>query len=391
MHIRLFLILMLNSQFLILPTLSMEPSLVPPEVNCAPGSEYHVSARQYQGVAGIERTQQGRLWATWYSGTPIEGPNNHILLVTSDDDGLTWTEPLAVIDPPGRVRAADPVLWIDPQNRLWWFWLQSENRWDGRGGVWAVVTENPESAAPSWSAPRRICDGVMMNKPTVLTSGEWLLPVTIWEYHKTRHPAVRDEDRPPHVVASDDQGLTWKRRGGVSMPDPSCDEHMIVERRDGSLWMLARMKSGIGESFSQDKGFTWSQARKSEWPHPETRFFIRRLRSGALLMVKNHNDVEQIWEKQTGRSHLTAFISTDDGVTWQGELRLDVRKLVAYPDATESENGQIYLIYDRERKGAREILMAVFTENQVRNKGTLPPLPRLRQIISKATNNASPN
>jgi hypothetical protein len=34
---------------------------------------------------------------------------------------------------------------------------------------------------------------------------------------------------------------------------------MIVELRDGSLWMLARTKAGISESHSADQGRTWSE------------------------------------------------------------------------------------------------------------------------------------
>ena len=34
---------------------------------------------------------------------------------------------------------------------------------------------------------------------------------------------------------------------------------MIVELRDGRLWMLARTKYGLGESYSSDQGRTWSE------------------------------------------------------------------------------------------------------------------------------------
>ena len=38
---------------------------------------------------------------------------------------------------------------------------------------------------------------------------------------------------------------------------------MIVERKDGSLWMLVRTQYGIGQSVSVDKGATWSQGGPS--------------------------------------------------------------------------------------------------------------------------------
>ena len=55
--------------------------------------------RIWQGIPGIERSQGGRLWAAWYSGGETEGPDNYVLVVTSSDDGKSWSEPLLVIDP----------------------------------------------------------------------------------------------------------------------------------------------------------------------------------------------------------------------------------------------------------------------------------------------------
>jgi len=57
---------------------------------------------------------------------------------------------------------------------------------------------------------------------------------------------------------------------------------MFVERRDGSIWMLARTKTGILQSFSTDRERTWSEPTPLEGVgHPNARFFIRRLRRRA--------------------------------------------------------------------------------------------------------------
>src|SRR5690606_19604601 len=85
-----------------------------------------------------------------------------------------------LIMPRPLVRTYDPCLWVDLQNRLWFFWNQSAGMQDGRMGVWAIVTNEPDAAGPRWSKPRRIANGVMLNKPTVLKNGNWLLPVGLW-------------------------------------------------------------------------------------------------------------------------------------------------------------------------------------------------------------------
>jgi predicted neuraminidase len=383
-----------------------DPALQPAPVNTSPGTEYGPATRPFQGIPGIARAPGGRLWATWYAGGTDEGPENYVVLVTSGDDGRTWSDIRVVIDPPGDVRAYDPTLWIDPQGRLWWFYAQSFRWWDGRAGVWAVTTNNPQSENPRWSAPRRLADGIMMNKPTVLENGDWLLPISIWTQEPGKDPKharfVPDNQRQwdaarvgAHVYKSTDGGATFARIGTVKIPNPLFDEHMIVERRGGSLWLLARTRTGMAESISTDGGRTWSEAKPAEIPHVSSRFFIRRLQSGQLLLVKHNprmdtpwlqgKEVANVWQQ---RSHLTAYLSRDDGKTWQGGLVLDERVAVSYPDAQQAEDGRIFLIYDFNRKAEKEILMAVFTERDVEAGRLTSDQSRLRVLVNKATGRA---
>ena len=89
-------------------------------------------------------------------------------------------------------------------------------------------------------------EGCTLNKPTVLKDGAWLLPVSDWHQKTCR------------VFESTDEGATWKQRGSLQFPDWEFDEHMMVELKDGRLWMLARTDGQPHESFSTDGGKTWS-------------------------------------------------------------------------------------------------------------------------------------
>ncbi|NOZ21247.1 MAG: exo-alpha-sialidase [Planctomycetes bacterium] len=361
-----------------------DPALDPAPVLQPLGAKHADDARIFQGIPGLERAPNGRLWATWYSGGRGEGPENFVTLVTSGDDGATWSSLKLAIDPPGDVRAFDPCLWCDPMGRLWFFWAQGYSWWDGRAGVWAIVTEDPGDEDPAWSAPRRLCSGIMMNKPTVLSTGEWLLPAAVWEIEPNSREERRFDlgnEKRPNVVCSTDRGETWSLLGGPVLADRNCDEHMLVERRDGRLWMLVRTQYGVGESFSSDGGRTYSPGRRSETvTHiPHARFFIRRLASGKLLLVK-HEPCDG-----KSRSHLMATLSDDDGETWEGGLLLDERGGVSYPDGVQAPDGRIYMIYDFDRTGAKEILMAVFTEEDVARGECVSDRARLRVLINRAT------
>lgn len=341
-----------------------DPALAAPYLNTAPGKEYADHTRIFQGIPGIERATNGRLWAVWYAGGPDEpgeGPGNYVALVTSDDDGETWSGPRLVIDPVGPVRAFDPCLWRDPRGHLWLFWAQAYHSWDGRAGVWATIADNATESEPHWSSPQRLCDGIMMNKPIVLSTGEWLLPVAIWAQGANEHidPARRHDlgsRRGANVIVSKDYGTTWTLLGQATVPGRTFDEHMIVERRDGTLWMLVRTAYGIGESMSLDRGKTWQTGRRSDIRHVNSRFFVRRLHSGRLLLV-THDPPDG-----KTRSHLIARLSDDDGRTWHGRLLIDERIGVSYPDGVQGEDGTIYLLYDYARQRDKTILMATFTE-----------------------------
>jgi hypothetical protein len=375
----------LNRRFMTKPPHAMTQddrktlSLRPVSVNVNPGEKYSAKSRLWQGIPGIERTRNGRLLATWYSGGDNEGPDNYLILVTSDDDGHTWSEPVAVVDPPGRVRAFDAVLWHDPKGTLWWFWSQSYELFDGRAGVWASKCDDSSAEMLTWSEPVRLFDGIMMNKPTVTRSGEWLAPAAVWSW--VRDVFVVREDmrklRFSNVYRSTDQGASWSLHGQADVPNRQFDEHAIVERADGSLWMLVRLLSGIGEAVSRDSGKTWISSRGNVLEGPCSRFCIRRLRSGRLILINHY--------QFSGRNNLTAMLS-EDGRSWYGHLVLDERQDVSYPDMVEGADGTCYVVYDRERTKAKEILMAVFTEMDVEAGKPTTSICRLKQVISSPSN-----
>ena len=333
----------------------------------SPKAEYADDRRMHQGIPSIERAKNGRLWAAWYGGGLGEDQHNFVMLATSGDDGRSWSKLKLVIDPDGSgpVRAFDPCLWHDPQGRLSLFWSQKD---PASMHNFAIMTEDALVENPVWSQPRYLSKGVMLNKPTVLTSGEWLMPTCIW----------RDEHS-SRILRSTDQGATFEEFGRATIPkyeDRNGDENMIVERKDGSLWMLVRTGYGLGESFSKDRGKTWTNVAPSAITHAESRFFIRRLASGRLLMVRHAGTV---------RSHLTAYLSEDDGITWGKGLLMDERGGVSYPDAIEGPPGEIRLIYDYNRRTIeKQVLMTVFHEDDVL-RGSFSEKARQRVIVNQAT------
>ncbi len=347
---------------------------------CACAAEPFAERRQtWQGIPGLERTAKGRVFSSWFTGGPKEpSPENIVLLCYSNDQAKTFTQPQVMAEPKGGTRCFDPTLWIDPKGRLWYIFNRG-NKDSTMHDVHARICDDPDATPPVFGAEFRVgYEGpyaFRMNKPTVLSTGEWIMPVT----HATEpvHDWFAGPKQLQGVGISTDEGKTWKLHGALKAPEWAL-ECMITELKDDRLWLLARTGGGfLWESHSSDKGRTWTEAKASTIANPGSRFFIRRLASGNLLLVNHHG-----FSGRT-RSHLTAQISTDDGLTWNEGLLLDERKGVSYPDGVQDRDGLIWITYDRDRQGDGEILLAKFREEDVIAGKNASGAVSLKQTISK--------
>jgi predicted neuraminidase len=315
-------------------------------------------SRAWQGIPGIEREPDGRLWVVFFSGGPQEPhEDNCILITTSTDDGDSWSDPRVIIERPGARRCFDPALWHDPQGRLWLFYNEA-HLGEGEHSLWTITAAGSPRSDAAWSVPRRIeVDApyaFRLNKPTVLRDGRWLLPVT---WARTRPGRWFAQDQLQGVAISDDVGVTWRLRGAVESPAWAL-ENMLVERNDGSVWMLIRTGAGvIWQSHSTDGGETWSPGQPTNIANPGSRFFVRSLNSGQLLLINTPRPNE--------RTSLYAYLSADEGRSFGGGALLDEREKVSYPDAVEAPGGIIHMVHDCDRHGTGEIMYRSFPVSDI--------------------------
>lgn len=317
--------------------------------------EYLPENRTYAAMPSVEVTGS-RIWATWTAGGDTEPHDeNYIIVVFSDDGGETWQDPYMILDPGAIGRTSNSVFWLAPNGRLWLFYVDRNS--------YSMYTDNPEAAPEDivWSKAKNLDGYTLYNKPiAVERNGEWvyLAPVA----NSFAHPVTQ-------ILTSDPSENKWKLLRGqyLESDNPRADftEPSMVERSDGTLWLLSRLEKGanggVEQAFSQDDGKTWTEL-EDDLPYPlqgpGSRFQFYKLQSGHLVWVSH--------DQTSSRTNLTIWLSEDDGVTWPYKLLLDDRSNVSYPDITQAADGKIYVIYDKGRSVEQEIRLAIFTEEDIR-------------------------
>ncbi len=364
-----------------------------PEVDVNPGPQYADENRCFTNVTTITRTPGGRLWSGFSGGGDGEGHLNYGMVVFSDDDGESWTDPQLVIDTDGNgpVRTDHIVVWTSPDGVLWVMFNQYPEGLRGRrSSLWAITCANPEDDARRWSAPRKLVDEQnLLNAPTVLRDGTWIFPTGCWIRREGLDLKESRELFPSRPLISRDSGETFELGGPLHGEDPpDYDEYTVAERGDGTLVIFNRYgnqddnKRSILECESHDRGRTWTPMRVNGIPNARSRLVLMNLQSGHWLLVK-HGTMDWISDEAfRGRSHMTAWISRDGGESWEGGLMLDEREC-AYPSGFQAQDGTIYVSYDRNRKVKAEMLLARFTEEDVLAGKGISERFALRLLINK--------
>lgn len=333
------------------------------------GNDPRLEDRKFEQVPAIGASADGKqIFIAWYSGGAAPGPGNYVTLSVSQDIGETWlNDQLAIYPNLPEYRFFDPAFWRDKNGQLHLFYGSAKDSliWDGFGGV-NHLEIGWNGTKITHSASKRMIDGVMSNKPLYLASEDLtLFPVYIDKPlpGDSLGKVFPENGAFIHVLdhAKSNDLSSVKRYSSIEIADSIRihDEPQLVEISDqGNLMAMVRTTKGIYSSKSSDYGKNWTPVEPFTVSGPTTssRFYLGKLASGNLLLVSNSS---------TTRNNMTAFISKDGGKTWPHKLLLDARENVSYPDADQTPDGKIHVVFDRERTRAKDILYCRFTEEDV--------------------------
>lgn len=335
----------------------------------APYPESHAST--------IVETSPGVLAAAWFGGTKEGHPDVGIWFARRElGRWLPAREVASGVQSDGsRLPTWNPVLFQPSSGRLLLFYKVGPSP----GGWWGMVMTSSD-AGKSWSAPRRLPEGILgpiKNKPVVLADGTWLAGSS------TEDPSAGWQ---VHFEISRDAGKTWSKVGPVSKgPGLEAIQPSILFHRDGALQAVGRTRQGVNfQTWSRDGGSTWASLTAIDLPNPNSGTDAITLRDGRQLLIYNHSAHRA--EQAIGNRYPIDVAMSCDGVQWTRVLTLDSRPLVsgyAYPAVIQTADGLVHVTYTWDRKKIKHVTF---------DPTKLPPEPcHARSGGGEATRSCTPS
>lgn len=279
----------------------------------------------------IVETAHGDFLAAWFGGTR-EGAAD-VAIWLSRLSGGKWSAPEEVARETG-VPTFNPVLFRGRDDRIWLFYKfgPTPMTWTG---AYKISTDHGRSWSSTTYLPAGLL-GPIKNKPIRLSNGEIVAGTSVESYKSWAG----------WVERSTDEGKAWTRHGPIVIPGEPFGliQPTLVELRPNVLRMFVRTRQGyIYRADSSDGGRTWTDARPTTLPNPNSGIDCVRLKDGRILLVYNHSSRE--------RTPLNVAVSSDGGENWTPLAPLETEPgEFSYPSVVQASNGDVHIVYTWKRK-----------------------------------------
>jgi lysophospholipase L1-like esterase len=304
-------------------------------------------------ASALPFTHQGPFVTTADGGVLCIG-NKDVL--RSADEGRTWSSApmfadaakFSVSNERALLRTREGVIisaWMNgaekktPQG---WRWGDSSVKWTHF--ILPTYTCRSTDDGKTWETPAKLSDPwcgcihslIQMKTGRVVLVGQEIIP-------QWRHATV--------MWVSDDLGKSWQRGDvldyGIGAHDHAGSiEGSVVERADGSLYMLLRTESGfLWEATSRD-GLKWTGLKQSTIKSVTCCPQMARLRDGRIALLWNapprHNP-----SSGSSRAELSLAFSSDETVSWSAPVIVAANygagARVSYPYLYERKPGELWI------------------------------------------------
>ncbi len=296
----------------------------------APFPECHAST--------IVETAPGEFFAAWFGGTR-EGAKDVAIWGARLKDGQ-WGAPVEIAREK-NFSTYNPVLFHTKDKKLWLYYKfgLSPSTWNG-AKIQSV------DGGRSWSGKEYLAAGVygpIKNKPLVMADGTIVSGTSV----------ESDFAWTAWVERSTDNGQTWTKHGPIVYPDEPkgiIQPAMATIGKNMRMYLRSTTKIGfITYSDSKDGGKTWSSAKITNLPNPNSGIDTVTLKDGRIVLIYNHTS--------KGRSPLNIAVSKD-GDKWSDPIVLESEPgEYSYPAIIQAADGKIHATWTWQRKRVKHAVI----------------------------------
>jgi predicted neuraminidase len=284
----------------------------------------------------IVQLRNGDFLAAWFGGS-AEG-NLDVAIWASRRTKGSWSAPFQLAREP-NTPTWNPVLFHSNDGRLWLYY-----KFGAGPSTWRASRIFSSDEGATWSQPERLPDGILgpvKDKPLVLNDGTIVSGSSVETLQSWN----------AWIERSTDNGITWNKYGPITVPQQSktsvqsapfgiIQPTVVQFDKQSHLRLYARPTSNIGficTADSNDGGITWSQARLTNIPNPNSGIDAVKLHDGRIILVYNNT--------RSGRSPLNLAISAD-GENFRMFATLESGPgEFSYPAIIQGTDGNLHITY----------------------------------------------
>ncbi len=304
-------------------------------------------------ASALPFTHQGPFVATAAGGVICVDAKNALL---STDEGRTWTQTPLFSQPAKFTVSSERALLRTREGVIISSWMNLTERAQPKGWRWGekavswqefvlpTYTCRSIDDGQTWEAPVKLSDPwcgcihslIQMKSGRIVLVGQEIIP-------QWRHATV--------MWVSDDLGKSWQRGDmldyGVGTHDHAGSlEGSVIERRDGSLYLLLRTESGfLWEATSRD-GLKWEGLKQTTIPSVTCCPQMTRLTDGRIALLWNAPPRHDP-KSGASRSELSLAFSEDETATWSKPVIVAANHApggrVSYPYLYERKPGELWI------------------------------------------------
>lgn len=333
---------------------------------------------QHVHSSSIVELPNGDLLTCWFQGSGERTANDVVVNGARLKKGeKKWSEPFLMADTPGHPDC-NPMLFLNKGGKLFLVWIVVQaNRWENSILKVRTTTDYEGSDAPNWEwqdiilmkpgdeFAKRVEEQFKKNTKDNLAWAEYAYPYEELLIEAAKDPKKRETGWMPRtqptildngkillplysdgfnfglIAISEDDGHTWK--SSLPIIGRGLNQPSLVVRNDGSIDAYMRDDGDepgrIMMSHSEDEGYSWTYAQKSDIPNPGASIEVIELESGNWILI--YNDIDD------GRYSIAAALSDDEGASWRWKRNLEHIEGAgfSYPSVIQSKDGKIHVTY----------------------------------------------